>query len=444
MRPRLQWRENPFDTLSESNAGPFALSSEFDGEGELWEVAGLKPVAVETPGGGRIQNKTPPQPADLVTVRGVGGKHIQLHRLAAEAWQASVSAARADGIREPLLLPVSGYRNPVTQERLWRQALQKYGSPQEARKWVAPPGSSAHQTGRAIDFYLGGQNSSAHVSRLRRLPAYTWLASNAKRFGFYPYEREPWHWEYNPPAGRQSELFPESFETFELPDAYEDEGVDIPAQFASQFEYEFIEPSEVVYDVESGQPYGPRWRTRRPPGLPAYARLTSKPRAALPYIERLARAQAFDEVFVTTVRHLAETESGGMFALPAHTFDARPKAQRPAGKSLITAWGTFQFNRDAWRSLPGVGASSFPWDSTPYEEISRPILQYAKLFSDIIKAGGAALDAARGIRLWHRTPRGFAQYLSRGRQQGFPTAWAQVDASHRNIVERHLRSAGTV
>jgi hypothetical protein len=22
---------------------------------------------------------------------------------------------------------------------------------------------------------------------------------NAVRFGFYPYPKEPWHWEYNPP-----------------------------------------------------------------------------------------------------------------------------------------------------------------------------------------------------------------------------------------------------
>jgi LAS superfamily LD-carboxypeptidase LdcB len=111
-----------------------------------------------------------------------------------------VAAARSDGLREPLLLPTSGFRDPEHQRRLWNDALRKYGSAEEARKWVAPPGSSAHQTGRAIDFYLGGRNSSANVRRLRTLPAYRWMVANAARFGFYPYEREPWHWEYNPLA----------------------------------------------------------------------------------------------------------------------------------------------------------------------------------------------------------------------------------------------------
>lgn len=157
-------------------------------------------VPVESPGGGRIRDKRDPRPSDLAAVTGTGGRRIQLHRLAAQAWRAMVAAARADGIAPPLLLPTSGYRSRARQERLWRGALQKYGSPQVARRWVAPPGGSAHQSGRAIDLYLGGRNSSSNVANLRRTPAYRWLVANARRFGFYPYEREPWHWEYNPPA----------------------------------------------------------------------------------------------------------------------------------------------------------------------------------------------------------------------------------------------------
>ncbi|HEX6289290.1 MAG TPA: peptidoglycan-binding protein [Herpetosiphonaceae bacterium] len=186
----------------------------------------FRPISVESPGGGRIKDKTPPQPADLETVSGYGGKRISLHRLAASAWRALVSAARADGIADPLLLPVSGYRSPETQETLWQNALKKYGSPDKARTWVAPPGNSAHQTGRAIDFYLGGKNASSQVAYLRTLPAFTWLAAQAERFGFYPYTAEPWHWEYNPPASGQLELA-EALD--ELPGSwyeYEDEGYD--------------------------------------------------------------------------------------------------------------------------------------------------------------------------------------------------------------------------
>jgi D-alanyl-D-alanine carboxypeptidase len=165
----------------------------------LLESAPFSPVAVESPGGGRVKDKRDPAAGDVVTVRGLS-RPIPLHRLAAQAWSRLVEAARADGIAEPLLLPVSGYRSGAHQERLWRRALARYGSPEVARRWVAPPGSSAHQSGRAIDFHLGGRNDSANIARLRQTPAYRWLAANARRFGFYPYEQEPWHWEYNPPG----------------------------------------------------------------------------------------------------------------------------------------------------------------------------------------------------------------------------------------------------
>jgi len=180
-------------------------------DGHSWPVPGLavaapvtapvifRPAAVETPGGGRIRDKRDPAPGDLVTVKGINGP-VPLQRLAAQAWAALVDAARAEGLREPLLFPASGYRSSARQARLYQQALERYHTPEQARRWVAPPGGSAHQSGRAIDFYLGGRNASSNVAVLRRLPAYLWLASHAQRFGFYPYEAEPWHWEYNPPA----------------------------------------------------------------------------------------------------------------------------------------------------------------------------------------------------------------------------------------------------
>ena len=203
-----------------------------------------------------------------------------------------------------------------------------------------------------------------------------------------------------------------------------------------------VPPSEVVYDVVPGRPYGPLWGARRPPGLPAAARLTSRDGAAAPVFEQYAQEQMLHDVFVRLVAHMAATESGGMFARPADNFDARPPTQRPAGRPLITAWGAFQFNRDAWRLLPGVGAAEFPWDSTPYDEIARPVLKYAVLFSDVLGAGGSDFDAARGVRLWQRTPAGYGRYLTRGVRVGFATAWSRVDARHRAVVDRHLRGAG--
>jgi hypothetical protein len=193
----LEWLEPEFESDLEWESETAAACPVFS------------PTAVENPGGGRVKDKRAPGYQDVVQVASVYGGKVPLHRLAAAALNAMQCAASADGIKAPLLRPTSGFRDPKKQAELWAGALKKYGSPEEARKWVAPPGGSAHQSGRAIDFYIGGKNSSSNVANLRKLPAYHWLVANARRFGFYPYEREPWHWEYNPPAGTQPEIFGE-------------------------------------------------------------------------------------------------------------------------------------------------------------------------------------------------------------------------------------------
>jgi len=178
------------------------------------------PVAVETPGGGRIQNKKIPDSSDIVIVQGAFAK-TPLHRLAAEALNALVCVARADGIKHPQLLPtgsISGFRSPELQESIRKRSEADYGS-KDLGTWVGKPGFSAHQSGRAIDFYLGTANGRRKVAILRETPAYKWMAANARRFGFYPHPKEPWHWEYNPPASAQPEVFSEMGESFD----YEDE-----------------------------------------------------------------------------------------------------------------------------------------------------------------------------------------------------------------------------
>lgn len=184
--------------LIRAGAAPFSTGAGAVSPQPSVNPTGFIPIPVESPGGGRIRDKRDPSPSDLVTVQGVSRK-IRLHRLAADAWSALVAAARADGLASPLLLLTSGYRSYAEQARLFKQGVARYGSEQAARKWVAPPGGSAHQSGRAIDFHLGSSNSSSNVANLRQTHAYQWLVRNARRFGFYPYENEPWHWEYNPP-----------------------------------------------------------------------------------------------------------------------------------------------------------------------------------------------------------------------------------------------------
>jgi D-alanyl-D-alanine carboxypeptidase len=76
----------------------------------------------------------------------------------------------------------SGYRSEERQAQLWEEALAKYGSAEEARKWVAPPGSSQHNHGNAAD--LGYLDPAAEA----------WAHENAAAYGLaFPLGNEPWH-----------------------------------------------------------------------------------------------------------------------------------------------------------------------------------------------------------------------------------------------------------
>lgn len=96
------------------------------------------------------------------------------------ALQGLISSA-PNGIREQLQV-FSGYRSPTKQAELYNRALEKYGSPQAARQWVAPPNRSQHNKGMAADLkYLSPQ-------------AKAWVRENAPVHGLsFPLKNEPWH-----------------------------------------------------------------------------------------------------------------------------------------------------------------------------------------------------------------------------------------------------------
>lgn len=79
------------------------------------------------------------------------GNQIRLKPSAAEGLSRIYELARARGIDVRVN---SSYRSVEEQTRLWRDALNKYGSAEAARKWVAPPGRSRHNSGEAIDMNL--------------------------------------------------------------------------------------------------------------------------------------------------------------------------------------------------------------------------------------------------------------------------------------------------
>jgi hypothetical protein len=80
----------------------------------------------------------------------------------------------------------SGWRSRAYQQRLFREAVAKYGSEAEAARWVATPGTSAHVSGDAVD--LGAV-------------AAAWLSAHGAAYGLCRiYGNEPWHYELRPAA----------------------------------------------------------------------------------------------------------------------------------------------------------------------------------------------------------------------------------------------------
>lgn len=95
------------------------------------------------------------------------------------ALRKAATAAASDGVE---VYVDSGWRDGSYQERLFSEAVSTYGSADEAARWVAPPGTSAHEAGAAVD--LGPSDATS------------WLAEHGGEYGLCQiYENEPWHFE---------------------------------------------------------------------------------------------------------------------------------------------------------------------------------------------------------------------------------------------------------
>ena len=97
--------------------------------------------------------------------------------------QAATDAAH-DGVE---FFVDSGWRSPQYQEQLLQQAVLKYGSEEEAARWVATPNTSAHVSGEAVD--IGRSDATA------------WLSERGAGYGLCQiYSNERWHYELRPDA----------------------------------------------------------------------------------------------------------------------------------------------------------------------------------------------------------------------------------------------------
>ena len=118
---------------------------------------------------------------------------IYLTRGARDALVEMAQAAARDSIR---ILVDSGYRSASFQARIIKRRMAEDESFARVVRFVAPPGYSQHETGRAVDMV---PSEALFVNT----DTYAWLKEYATQYGFeesYPKDSlsnlraEPWHW----------------------------------------------------------------------------------------------------------------------------------------------------------------------------------------------------------------------------------------------------------
>jgi D-alanyl-D-alanine carboxypeptidase len=96
-----------------------------------------------------------------------------------EALRRAATDAAGDGVE---FYVNSGWRSPEYQSQLRREAVARYGSEDEAARWVATAATSAHVSGNAVD--------------IGRLDATAWLSDHGAEYGLCQiYRNECWHYE---------------------------------------------------------------------------------------------------------------------------------------------------------------------------------------------------------------------------------------------------------
>ena len=143
------------------------------------------------------------EPEDLIkpNVRS-DSSSILMREEAAHALEELFVAAKQDGLH---LIAASGFRSYRTQELIYQRKIKNTGSVEKASLLVAPPGSSEHQLGLAMDLKCKTvQNLHPSFAKSKEGQ---WILENAHRFGFIirykeewtevtGYSYEPWHIRY--------------------------------------------------------------------------------------------------------------------------------------------------------------------------------------------------------------------------------------------------------
>jgi hypothetical protein len=129
-----------------------------------------------------------------------GQERWKLNRHALESFVGMREQTKTEGID---LIILSAHRYPQVAQANAARA----GNPNAVASF------SSHSLGLAIDFKMSHREDfkveeastrpMAEVVRMRESPVHKWMVLRGEEFGWYPYQNEPWHWEYNPPGFRE-------------------------------------------------------------------------------------------------------------------------------------------------------------------------------------------------------------------------------------------------
>jgi D-alanyl-D-alanine carboxypeptidase len=164
------------DILADRSRVSFAVASSFPASSPSDVPRGHPPRAI-----GEADGVIPS--GTTVFADGIPGVANLDPALLAALRQAATHAAD-DGVE---FVVNSGWRSPAYEERLLDEAVSKYGSREEAARWVATAETSAHVSGDAVD--IGPSRAT------------TWLSEHGARYGLCQiYSNEAWHYELRPEA----------------------------------------------------------------------------------------------------------------------------------------------------------------------------------------------------------------------------------------------------
>lgn len=269
----------------------------------------------------------------------------------------------------------SGYRSPEHQAQLFATAVKKYGSEKAARKWVAPPGKSNHNHGKAADL--------AGIEKMS--------AEQLAKFNLYrPMAWEPWHVE---PIGHRGDHDSYTTPPANVP-AVEDPTKNVMEQFSAAVFTMGQQPSTVGQQQTSAGVQGPTVDGSTPQPSP------EEQKSAQPLTEAIqANAAAQPQISGGDDVDKLLDAIGGQES--NNNYLARNKDSGAAGKYqfMPSSWA-------AWSKEAGLGPNA-PMSAVNQEKVARmKMSQYVSAYG----MRGAAIA-------WYGGP-GAVKYANKNASQG--------------------------